>query len=226
MKNFSIRNFLITTTIALAGMAAYCFISHKANAQSPIINVNKERILVVYYSLPEADSNMNEHRENSSVTVENKTLGNTEYMATVIAQTLKNADIFRIETVTPYDTTDHAKLINQARDELNRNYRPALKASINNLEQYDVIFLGYPIWWSDMPAPLYSFLTEHDLSGKVIIPFGTHGGSGFSGTRNTIAKLQPNADVLSRDGLTISRDRIENAQNDIVNWLNQLQAEK
>lgn len=223
MKNkLTRRNFIKAGAVGLAGMAAYKTLPFGGACAAPA-NLAGKRILVVYYSLPEADSSVAEHREKSSVTINGRILGNTQYMAMIIQEALgANADIFRIETVAAYDTTDHAKLIEYAQQEQNRNYRPPLKAKIDNPDQYDVIFLGYPIWWGDLPTPLYSFLEQHDLSGKIIIPFGTHGGSRFSNTRETIAKLQADADIRSRDGLTISRDSIHNARADIVNWVNKL----
>lgn len=221
MKNkLTRRNFLKAGALWLGGIAAYNILPLGAAGAAPV-NIADKRILIVYYSLPETDSNMNEHKENSTVTINGKLLGNTQYMAMVI-QEATGADIFRIETVTPYDTTDHAKLIAYAQEEQNRNYRPPLKANIENPDQYDVIFLGYPIWWADLPTPLYSFLEQNDLSGTIIIPFSTHGGSRFANTISTVARLQPNSDVRSRNGLTISRDHIQNARNDIVNWITKL----
>lgn len=74
----------------------------------------------------------------------------------------------------------------------------------------------------DMPMPLYTFLEENDLSGKIIIPFNTHGGSGFSNTIDTIKKLQPQVTVIE-DGLTISRDDVPDSKNTIEEWLNDLE---
>jgi len=84
-----------------------------------------------------------------------------------------------------------------------------------------VIFIGYPNWWDDMPMPLYTFLEEYDFSNKTIIPFNTHGGSGFSNTIETIKQLQPHATVIE-DGLTISRNDVSNSKNTIEKWINDL----
>ena len=81
-----------------------------------------------------------------------------------------------------------------------------------------MIFLGYPNWWGDMPQALYTFLEEYDFSGKTIIPFTTHGGSGFSRTISTIAELQPGANVVEQ-GLSISRNSVTDAQSDVENWV-------
>lgn len=129
------------------------------------------------------------------------------------------ADIFRIEPVTPYPT-DHDTLVDQAVEEQEQNTRPAIAGQVDNMADYDVIYLGYPNWWGDMPMILYTFLEQYDLSGKTIVPFNTHGGSGFSGTIGTIRELEPDAQVL--DGLSISRNDIQDAQQEIVDWVSGL----
>lgn len=96
--------------------------------------------------------------------------------------------------------------------------RPELATQIENLDAYDTIFLGYPNWNSDLPMPLYTFLEEYDFSGKTIIPFITHGGSGFSRTIQTIADMQPDAEVVE-DGLSISRNGVPDAQGDVTDWI-------
>lgn len=176
------------------------------------------RSLVVYFSMPETDDaeNMTEEEDNSVVVMNGEVLGNTQYMSNVIAEHT-DSDIFRIEPETPYPT-DHETLVDIASEEQEENARPAIYENIGNLDDYDVIYVGYPIWWSDMPMILYTFFDEYDLSGKTIVPFGTHGGSGFAGTIDAIAELEPNANVIE-DGLTISRDDIEDAESDIIAWV-------
>lgn len=175
-------------------------------------------ILVVYFSMPETTdpNNMTTDEDNSVVVIDGQVLGNTQYVAQLIAENT-GADIFRIEPKTPYPT-DHSTLVDLADKEQDENARPELMVSIENLDQYDVIFLGYPNWWGDMPMILYTFLESHDLSGKTIIPFNTHGGSGFSNTINTIARLQPNA-AVNEDGFTVSRNNVEDCADDVAAWL-------
>lgn len=177
--------------------------------------------IVIYFSMPETDKaeNMSREEDNSTVVIDGKVLGNVQYIAQVI-QLASKADIFRIEPKTPY-TTNHADLITFAREEQRRGARPELKTDISDLEQYDTIFLGYPNWWADMPMILYTFLEAHDLSGKNIIPFVAHGGSGFSSTVRTIAKLQPKANIY-QNGLSIYRDRVQNSEQNIINWVKDL----
>lgn len=181
---------------------------------------NDSKTLVVYFSQPETNKaeNMTQEEDNSTVVINGEVLGNTQYMAMVIAENT-NADIFRIEPQTPYPT-DHSTLVDLAADEQDKKARPAIKDQITNLDDYDTIFLGYPNWWGDMPMILYTFLESYDLSGKTVIPFNTHGGSGFSSTISSIRTLQPTADVL--DGLSISRNHIQDAEREIVDWVNTL----
>ena len=184
-------------------------------------NKTESKSLVVYFSMPKTTKpdNMTQEEDNSTVVINGEVLGNTQYMAYVIAEN-RNADIFRIEPQTPYPT-NHSTLVDQAYEEQKNKARSAIKDSLENIDDYDVIFLGYPNWWGDMPMILYTFLEQYDLSGKTVIPFNTHGGSGFSDTINTIRKLQPNAEVL--DGLSISRNHIQDAEDEIVDWVNSLE---
>lgn len=167
--------------------------------------------LVVYFSMPD-------NVDDSTVVIGGETLGNTQYMAYVIEETV-GADIFRIEPETPYPT-DHDTLVDLAKEEQNNNARPKIKDTIESFDTYENIFVGYPNWWGDMPMILYSFFDEYDFSGKTIIPFNTHGGSGFSGTISTIKELEPNAEVL--EGKSISRNDIGDAEQEIVDWLKSL----
>lgn len=190
------------------------------NESTPAPSNTNGKNLVVYFSMPETTDpdNMTEEEANSTVIIDGEVLGNTQYMAYVIQETV-GADIFRIEPETPYPT-DHDTLVDLAKEEENDNARPSIKDTIENFDTYENIFVGYPNWWGDMPMILYSFFDEYDFSGKTIIPFNTHGGSGFSDTISTIKELEPNAEVL--DGKSISRNDIQDAEQEIVDWVNSL----
>ena len=174
-------------------------------------------ILIAYFSVPEdIDTSGIDADAGASVVVkDDQVMGNLEYMSDVIQQTV-GGDLFRIETVQEYPL-DHEPLVDQAAQEQDEEARPELSAQIENLDQYDTILLGYPNWWGDMPMPLYTFLEEYDFSGKTIIPFTAHGGSGFSDTVNTISQLQPDAQVRE-DGLSISRNDVADAEEEIRSW--------
>lgn len=189
--------------------------SSPTNESTPAPSNTNGKNLVVYFSMPD-------NVDDSTVVIDGETLGNTQYMAYVIRDTV-GADIFRIEPETPYPT-DHDTLVDLAKEEQNDNARPKIKDKIENFESYENIFIGYPNWWGDMPMILYSFFDEYDFSGKTIIPFNTHGGSGFSGTISTIKELEPNADV--KDGKSISRNDIEDAEQEIIDWVKSLGIEQ
>ena len=146
-------------------------------------------------------------------------LGNTQYIAQLIQQQT-GGDLFRIETVQEYPGS-HDPLLEFAYNERAEGARPELAAEMENLDSYDIIFLGYPNWNADLPMPLYTLLEQTDLSGKTIVPFTTHGGSGFSRTIQTIQELQPNATVIS-DGLSISRNSVAQAEGDVASWVSGL----
>lgn len=173
-------------------------------------------ILVAYFSVMETDG-VDTVSGASRVAVNGETLGNNEYIAQIIQQQT-GGDLFSIETVQEYPTT-HDPLLEYAYNEQAENTRPELATQIENPDKYDVIFLGYPNWNADLPMPLYTFLEEYDFSGKTIIPFTTHGGSGFSRTIQTISELQPNATVVS-DGLSISRNSVSRAEGEVIDWVN------
>jgi flavodoxin len=86
-----------------------------------------------------------------------------------------------------------------------------------NPEDYDVIFVGYPMWWYQMPMLMYTFFDAYDLSGKTIIPFNTHEGSGDGGTYDDIKELEPNATVL--DGFNVRGSSADEADSDLDKWL-------
>ena len=144
--------------------------------------------------------------------------GNTQKIAELIHDQV-GGDIFEIKTVTPY-SSNYNTVLDEAQKEKNDKSRPELSAHVDDMAGYDTIILGYPNWWGDMPMAVYSFLDEYDLSGKTVIPFCTHGGSGFSGTVSSIKNTEPDAVVL--DGLAIRDSNVGNAQDNVTEWLRDL----
>ncbi len=124
--------------------------------------------------------------------------GNTRAMAQAIAKEL-HADIYEIKPVKPYPESYRAT-VNQARDELQRGFRPEIAKTVPDLTQYSTIVLGTPNWWSHVSMPVFTFMDQYDLSGKVILPFVTHGGGGMSSCEDDIRAKFPKADV--REGIT------------------------
>lgn len=129
------------------------------------------------------------------------------------------ADLMEIEPVVPYDSNrDHYNaLAKLAKQEHDTNARPAIKNEIP-VADYDTIFVGYPMWWYTFPMILYTFFDKYDFSGKTIIPFNTHMGSGDGGTYRTIRQLEPNATVLP--GLPVEMSQAERGDAKAVErWL-------
>ena len=172
--------------LVLAGITDFSKIYAASHGKQTEAAKKKNGILVVYFSMPETTKpdNMTREEDNSVVVVNRKVMGNTEYVASVI-QEYTGGDIYRIEPEIPYPLF-HKTLVDQAREEKKNNTRPKIKIRIKNPEKYDIIFIGYSNWCGDMPMILYSFFDSYDLKDKKIIPFNTHGGSGFSDTINTI----------------------------------------
>lgn len=116
--------------------------------------------------------------------------GNTENAAQIIQQKT-GADIVEIQMETPY----RGNIYEVSQADLNQNIRPVLSTHVENMEQYDVILLGYPTWWATMPMPVYTFLESYDFAGKIIIPFSSHGGSMFGDSVSDLSKLVPDSYV-------------------------------
>lgn len=144
--------------------------------------------------------------------------GNTSIIAHMIAEQT-GADLYEIEPTTPYPET-YDGLLEISQQEMADDARPEIANPVENMDAYDTVFIGYPIWWGDMPMIVYNFLESYDLSGKTIIPFCTHGGSGLAGTEGTIAEITGATmiDGLSISGETAQNDR-EAAQQQVTEWL-------
>ena len=159
------------------------------------------RILVAYLSRAGENYNVGETRVGSASAAYAGYIekGNTAIMAALIAE-LTGGDLFEITSVTPYPE-DYASMLRVAQEEIDTDARPELSFSVENMADYDVIFIGYPIWHGRMPQAIYSFIESYDLAGKTVIPFNTHEGSGQSGTQQVIENALTDSTVLQ--GLAI-----------------------
>lgn len=170
----------------------------------------ESNILVAYFSLAGEQYDVGVIEE-----------GNTSIIAHMIADQT-GAELFEIEAAVPYPET-HSELLEVSQQEMAENTRPEIVGTVENMDEYDTVFIGYPNWWGDMPMIVYNFIESYDFSGKTIVPFCTHGGSGLSGTEGTIADLT-GANMV--DGFAISG---ETAQNDretsserVAEWLREV----
>jgi flavodoxin len=148
----------------------------------------------------------------------NLPIGNTEVLAKKI-QELTGSDTFEIKTVKSYPE-DYTETTNVAKEELSKNARPKLTEIVDDMDSYDVIYIGYPNWYGTMPMAVFTFLESYDFSGKTIIPFCTHEGSGLRQSMRDIKKLCPNSRVL--DGLAIKGGSVNRGQNDVSAWLHKV----
>lgn len=140
--------------------------------------------------------------------------GNTEKLANLIHEQV-GADMFKIEPVTPYPNGE--ELFDYTKEEQDKDERPEIKGTVN-IDDYDIIFIGYPIWCYEVPQIIKTFLDQYDLSGKTIIPFNTHEGSGDGGTYDYIKEQEKDATVL--EGLPIRGENMDNDQSEVVkDWL-------
>ncbi len=141
--------------------------------------------------------------------------GNTRGIAEEI-QRQTGADLFEIEMVTPY-STDYNTVLDQAQEAQNNQERPELSTHVEDMSQYDTILLGYPNWWASIPMPVASFLEEYDFSGKIVIPFCSHGGGRFGQSLTAITKLVP--DAVLGEGLAVSYSGGSSLSSDVTVWL-------
>lgn len=175
------------------------------------------KVLVVYFAV--AENSDVDAVASASIVSSNDSRGRMKALADMI-QEETGGDIFSIQTSVEYPG-DGGKLVEFAQKEQDEDARPELTSHIENLEEYDTIFIGYPTWWYDLPQVMYSFFDEYDFSGKTIIPFNSHNGSQFSGTIDTIAQLEPDATVIE-DGFTVNERDVADAGKDIAQWLKDL----
>ncbi|AWK51036.1 flavodoxin [Clostridium beijerinckii] len=187
------------------------------DTQTKIVRSEGKKILIVYFAVAE-NSEVDAISSASVREVNGEAKGNVRILADTI-QSQVGGDFFSIETEEDYPG-ELKTLVDFAEEEQKANGRPKLLSHIENLDDYDTIFIGYPNWWYDLPMPLYSFFEEYDLSGKNIIPFCTHDGSEFSSTIDTIKELEPDAAIVK--GLAVNHKNVLKAKDDVTKWLGEM----
>lgn len=141
--------------------------------------------------------------------------GHTERIAKEI-EARTGADAFLVEPEVPY-TDDTDELSGIATREKNEDARPPIVGSVSNMDEYDVVFLGYPCWWSDMPMIMYTFLDQHSLDGKVIVPFTSYGESVWGRSLEHIQQVEPNATLA--EGYATQEHDMDNLSAEVGEWL-------
>lgn len=176
-----------------------------------------DKILIAYFTWPEPDG-VDAASGASRIVSDGQLYGNTEYVARILSEAT-GGDLFAIKTERTYPAP-HRALIDAAKKEAEAGERPVLTTHIENLADYDTVFVGFPNWWYDMPMAIYSFFDEYDFSGKTVIPFVTHGGSSFSQSVETIESLEKGAKVIK--GPSVQARSVEHAKQSVASWLDRL----
>lgn len=171
------------------------------------LNLREKKSLVIYFS----------HTGENYMAdgIRNIEKGNTEVIAEYIKE-ITNADLFKVEPIKeyPYNYRECCKV---AVEELNKNERPELKNILSNIDDYEVIYIGYPIWCGTMPMPLFTQLEKLDFNGKFVRPFATHEGSKFGNSEKDIKKICKGAKVL--DGLEIRGSKVYEEKKKVEEWI-------
>lgn len=188
------KKFLLTLIMAFS--IAYAGSAYAQQNNDVISAASPPRILIAYFSMS----------------------GNTRRIAHDI-QKMTGGDLFEIKTVREYGP-DFDSAVEQAREELRSGARPELQAKVTNMQTYDVVFVGFPNWVGTMPMAVFSFLEQHDFTGKTLVPFCTHGTSGISNTISDLKKLNLHAEI--REHIAFYRNDVKNAEESVRNWLREL----
>lgn len=143
--------------------------------------------------------------------------GNTEVIAEYIRE-FASADLFKVEPAVEYPA-DYMKCIDVAKKELQKDARPELKESLEDISAYDTIYIGFPNWWGTLPMPMFTQLEQLDFTGKTVKPFVTHEGSGFGSSKRDLEKLCKGADI--KNGLSIPGASVYDVEDTVKAWINE-----
>ena len=185
----------------------------------------EEHILIAYFTWAENTEVAHPEEVDIDATTSASVVppGNAAKLAGWIHQRV-GGDLFSIIVAEPY-SSDYDECLDRAAGEKAANARPALADHVENMEDYDIIFLGFPNWWYTLPMAIHSFLEEYDFSGKTVIPFCTHGTGGLAGTiRDLTAALPDSATVLEPIG--VYRPEVDSSQGAVNQWLDRLGFDK
>ena len=165
---------------------------------------NKGKVLIVYFS-----------HAGENYSVGNIKVGNTKIVASEIEK-VTGGEAFEIIAEKSYDMP-YMQLTKVAQEETDRREKPAYKGEVENIEQYDTIFIGGPIWWGTYPQVMFTFFDKHDMNGKTIIPFTTHEGSGLGTVVEDLKRLYPKANVTN--AFSIAGHQVRGGLAKVDDWL-------
>lgn len=197
--------------------------SHDENApqeeqEGELTTAESSSILVAYFSW--ADNAVVEDDVDAVTSPSVIAPGNVAQLASWV-QEATDGDLFSIRVTEPY-SSDWDECLARANEERSGNARPELMETVENIENYDVVFLGYPNWWYGAPMALLSFIEENDLSDKQIYLFCSHGTGGLAGSVEDIESVLPDTASLSDSVFDVYEEDAPGAQDDILSWLSEL----
>lgn len=186
----------------------------QAETQPPSpVQEGEPRILIAYFTMHD-----NTVQVDSVTTASPEAPGDTIRIAQYIQAEI-GGQLHSIQVKELY-SSDHDENLQRTTEELETGARPAITTEVENMKEYDVVFIGYPDWWMSLPTPVATFLESYDFSKKTVIPFCTHGGSGFGKSVQELQELCPGATVL--EGFETHRNNIGSSQGAVTDWVGKL----
>ena len=186
-----------------------------------MVQAADQKVLIAYFTW--ADNTVVENPEEIDVDASTSASvlapGNAARMASWI-QEETGGDLFSIQVTEPY-SSDYDECLDRASEEKAEDARPELKTHVENMDEYDIVFLGFPNWWYTIPMAVHSFLEEYDFSNKTVVPFVTHGTGGLANCINDLKDALPESSFIM-DPIGVYRDDVADAQPEIQTWIQEL----
>ena len=187
------RNFIFSILVAGVVLGGSALVGTSFPRNSAAAETGRGKTLIIFYSWS----------------------GNTKGIATQIHQKI-GGDLVELELVRPY-SSNYNTCLDEAKRDMERGARPELKTKIADMGQYDIVYLGYPNWWATIPMPIATLLETYDFSGKIILPFCSHGGGRLGQSVTDIAKLAPKSTI--KEALSVHFSGGGSLSRDVDAWL-------
>ena len=200
-------HFIKNLALVVAGLLMTMSCSGNTGTKEKKVMEKNAKVLIVFFS-----------HAGENYAVGNIKVGNTKLVADEI-QKVTGGDEFEIVAERNYDMP-YASLTKLAKEEQERNEKPAFKGEVKDIDQYSTVFIGGPVWWGTYPQVMFSFFDKYDLNGKTIIPFTTHEGSGLGSVVEDLKKLYPNATF--KEAFSIYGHETRNDLSKVSKWMKSL----
>lgn len=200
-------HFIKNLALVVAGLLMTISCSGNNGTKEKKVMEKNAKVLIVFFS-----------HAGENYAVGNIKVGNTKLVADEI-QKVTGGDEFEIVAERNYDLP-YGSLTKLAKEEQERNEKPAFKGEVKNIDQYSTVFIGGPVWWGTYPQVMFSFFDKYDLNGKTIIPFTTHEGSGLGSVVEDLKKLYPNATF--KEAFSIYGHETRNDLSKVSKWMKSL----